>query len=155
MFALRSLARALAACLPRQDHVYSTTDESFHFHNKFFDEMRCKQDSTENLRSSRNTQLGIPWTNADSRGWVFLEQTRILSGYQFTTHFIDVFVVETKRLVSSFVNVILTLQTCAQRSSRASESKLWALGNYFSERICYMFPISKCTGDWDPGVCSF
>ena len=43
-----SPARALAACLPRQDHVYSTTAESFRFHNKNFDEMRCKLDSTEN-----------------------------------------------------------------------------------------------------------
>jgi len=49
-FAFRSLARALAAGLPRQDHVYSTTDESFRFHNKKFDEMRGKPDSTENLR---------------------------------------------------------------------------------------------------------
>jgi len=42
--------RALAACLPRQDHVYSTTDESesFRFHNEKFDEMRCELDSTEN-----------------------------------------------------------------------------------------------------------
>jgi len=29
-------------------------------------------------------------------GWVFLERTRILIGIQFTTHFIDFFVVETK-----------------------------------------------------------
>ena len=34
---------------------------------------------------------------------VFLERTRILSGIQFTTYFIDLFVVETKRFVSSFV----------------------------------------------------
>jgi len=31
--------------------VYRTTDESFRFHNKEFDEMRCKLDSTENPRS--------------------------------------------------------------------------------------------------------
>ena len=49
--AFRNSARALAAGLPRQDHVYKTTDESFHFHNKNFDEMRCKLDSTENPRS--------------------------------------------------------------------------------------------------------
>ena len=41
-------------------------------------------------------------------GWVFLERTWILSGIQFTTHFIDFFVVETKRVVGSFVKVILT-----------------------------------------------
>jgi len=49
-------------------------------------------------------------------GWVFRERTRILSGIKFTTHFIDFFFVETKRFVSSFVNVILTRQTCGQRS---------------------------------------
>jgi len=80
-------------------------------------------------------------------GWVFLERTRILSGIQFTTHFIDFFVVQTKRFVGSFVNSILTGQTCGQRSSRAAESKSRGLGNYFSERICCMFLMSKCRGD--------
>jgi len=46
---LSSPVPALAAGLPRQDHVHSTTDESFRFHNKNFDEMRCKLDSTENF----------------------------------------------------------------------------------------------------------
>ena len=87
-------------------------------------------------------------------GWVFLERTRILSGIQFTMHFIEFFVVETKRFVGSFVNVILTRQTCGQRSSRAVESKRWALGNHFPKWICYMFLMSKCRGDWDPGLCT-
>jgi len=65
-------------------------------------------------------------------GWIFLEQTRILSVIQLTTHFIEFFVAETKRFVGSFVNMILTQQTCGQRSSRAAESKRRALGNYFS-----------------------
>jgi len=88
-------------------------------------------------------------------GWVFLERTRILSGIHFTTHFIDLFVAQTKRFVGSFVNVILTRQTCDQRSCRAAESKRWALGNYFPERICNMFLMSKCRGDWDLGLCTF
>jgi len=50
--------------------------------------------------------------------------------------------------------VILTRQTCGQRSSGAAESKRRALGNYFSERICYMFLISKCRGDWGLGLCT-
>jgi len=87
-------------------------------------------------------------------GWVFLERTRILSGIQFTTHFIEFFVVETKRFVSNFINVILTQQTCGQRWIRAAESKRQALGNYFSERICYMFLISKCRRDQDLGLCT-
>jgi len=78
----------------------------------------------------------------------------ILSGIQFKTYFIKFFLVETKRFVSSFVNVILTWQTCSQRSKRAAESKRRALGNDFSERICYMFPRSKCRGDWDLGLCT-
>ena len=61
---------------------------------------------------------------------------------------------ETKRFVGSFVDVILTRQTCGQRSSRAAEGKRRALGNYFSERICYMCLISKCRGDWDLGLCT-
>ena len=82
--------------------------------------------------------LGISRTNF---------RTRILSGIQFTTHFIDFLVVKTKRFVSFFVNVILTRQTCSQRSSTAAESKRQVLGNYFSERICYVFLMSKCRRD--------
>jgi len=86
---------------------------------------------------SRNTQphlevgLGIP------------RRTQILSGTQFTTHFIELFVVEMKRFVGSTVNVI----SCGQRSSKAAECKHRALGNYLSERICYMILISKCRRD--------
>ena len=40
----------MAPGLPRQDHIYKTTDESFRLHNNI-DEMRCKLDSTENPRS--------------------------------------------------------------------------------------------------------
>ena len=87
-------------------------------------------------------------------GWVFLERTRILSGIQFTTYFIEIFVLETKRFVGSFVHVILTRLTCGQRSSRATESKRWALGIYVSERICYVFPISKCREDRDLSLCT-
>ena len=44
-------ARALAAGLPCQDHVYITTDESLRVHNHTFNEMPCKVDSNENPRS--------------------------------------------------------------------------------------------------------
>jgi len=47
-FASRRHARALAAGLLHQDHVYMTIDESFCFHINEFDEMLCKMDSTEN-----------------------------------------------------------------------------------------------------------
>ena len=64
-------------------------------------------------------------------GLSILERTWILSGIQFTTHFIEFFVVEAKQFVSRFVHVILARQTCGQRSSKAAESKRRALGNYF------------------------
>ena len=35
----------------RSAHIPPTTDESFRFHNRKIDEMNCKLDSTENLRS--------------------------------------------------------------------------------------------------------
>jgi len=53
-FASRNCARALAACLPRQDQVYITTD-GFSFAPEF-DEMPCELESTENQRSFENTQ---------------------------------------------------------------------------------------------------
>jgi len=65
--------------------------------------------------------LGISRTNADSR-W-----NPVYNAFH------RFFVVETKRFVGSFVNVILTRQTCNQRWSRAAESKRQALENYFSE----------------------
>jgi len=88
-------------------------------------------------------------------GWVFLERTRIFRGIQFTTHFIDFFVVDTKRFVGSTVNMILTRQTCGQLSSMSAGSKRQALENDFCEQICYMFLITKYEGDWDLGRCTF
>jgi len=56
---------------------------------------------------------------------------------------LQIMVVETKQFVGSNVNVILTRQTCGQHSSRAAASKRRALENYFYDRICCMFWISK------------
>jgi len=50
-------------------------------------------------------------------------------------------------------NVILTRQTCGQRSGMAAGSKRRALAFYFFVLICYMFFISKCRREWDPGLC--
>jgi len=71
------------------------------------------------------------WKFSIRWGWVFLERTRILKGIHFTTYFIEIFVVETKQFVGSFVHVILTRQTCGQRSSRAAESKRRLRGKLF------------------------
>jgi len=62
--------------------------------------------------------------------------------------------VETKRFVGSTVNVMLTWQTCSQRSSRAAGSKRRALAFYVSIRIWYMFWESNCKGESDLGLCT-
>ena len=54
-----SLERWPYVCRARQDHVFKTSDESFRFHNKNFDEMRCKLDSTENPRSFEKYQSNL------------------------------------------------------------------------------------------------
>jgi len=47
--------------------------------------------------------------------------------------FLRIVVVETKRFVSSNVDVILTRQTCGQRSSMSAGSKRWAKIIFTSE----------------------
>ena len=70
------------------------------------------------------------WANArETWTWMPLETL------QFARHFIVIFV-ETKRVVGSNINVILTQQTCRQRSSMVAGSKRQALKHYFSILIC-------------------
>jgi len=76
--------------------------------------------------------VGLRW------GCVFLEQTQIVSGIQFTTHCIEFLVVESNRFVGSFENVILTRQTCGQRSSRSAESKRRALKKKFRTNLLHV-----------------
>jgi len=96
----------------------------------------------KNTRPYRKVGFSISRTNAD------YQRNPVYNAFH------RFFFVETKQFVGSFVNLILTRQTCGQRSSRAAENKRQALGNYFSERICYMFLISKCREDWDLGLCT-
>jgi len=49
--------------------------------------------------------------------------------------------------------VILTRQTCSQRSVMAAGGKRQALAFNFSVRIYYMFLVSKCRGQSDLGLC--
>jgi len=49
--ASRSHARALAAGLPRQDHVWITTEQLVRFHKIEFDEMLCKLDFAKYARA--------------------------------------------------------------------------------------------------------
>jgi len=135
--------------------------------------MRCKLDSTENLLSFEEYPTppwgGVGYSSNERRFSVESSLQCISSqggvGYSSNERRFSVesslqrissifFVVETKWFFGSTVNVILTRQTSGQRSSRAVESKRRALGNYFFERICYMFRISKCRGDWDVGLCT-
>ena len=55
--------------------------------------------------------------------WVWFERTRVFSGIQFTKHFIEFVFVETNEVIRSNSNVILTQQTCGQRSRRVAGSK--------------------------------
>jgi len=73
-------------------------------------------------------------------------------GYKASHQFI---VVETKQFVGSNLNVILTRQTCGQRSSRAAAGQRQALETYFYGQIYYKFFISKCRGDQDLGLYTF
>ena len=147
-FASRNPARALAAALPRQDHVSITTDHFVHFHKDEFDEMLCKPDSNEYARSFRTKPKPTL-----RQGWVSSKRTCVFSGIQFTRQFIEFVVVETKQIVSSDLNVILTRQTCGQRSGMAAASKRRALAFCFPVRICYMFLMSKCKEESDLGLC--
>ena len=85
---------------------------------------------------------------------MILRRTRILSGIQFTRHFIGFVVVEKQRLVGSNANVILTRETCGQCSSSIAGGKRRALASYFFIRISYMFRMRKCKGKSDLGLCS-
>ena len=56
MFASRNPARVLAAGLPRQGHVWITTDQFIRLHKDVFDEMLCKLDSSEYARLFKQNQ---------------------------------------------------------------------------------------------------
>jgi len=94
-----------------------------------------------------------PWGDL-RQGWVWFEPNFIFRvEFQFTKRLIIFVCVETNQMVGSNPNVILTQQTCGQRSNRAAESKRRALALYFSMRICCRFVMSKHRGDWDGGLC--
>jgi len=61
--------------------------------------------------------------------------------------------VETKQIVSSNSNVILTQQACGQCSGMSAASKRRALAFHISVRLCCMFLISKCRGKSDLCLC--
>ena len=99
------------------------------------------------------------WVSQDALRWglVFLKRTRILSGFQFTTHFIDFVGVETKRFDGSTENVILTRDAanlrpaleygCRRQTPSARKSF------YFSIRIWYISSESKFRGESKVGLC--
>jgi len=68
-------ARALAAGLPRIDHVWTTTDQVVRFYKNKFDEMRFKLDFTENPRSFERYPA-LPWVFTEiRRTWQFYQQS--------------------------------------------------------------------------------
>jgi len=81
------------------------------------------------------------------------QQTCVFSGIQLKQHFIEFVFVETNEVVRSNSDMILTRQTCGQRSSRVAGSKCQALEFYFPIRIWYLFLISMCTAESDLGLC--
>ena len=91
---------------------------------------------------------------ADFRqGWVLFERTCVITGIQFTKHFIEFVLVETNQFCGSNSNLILTRQTCSHRLGRVVGSKRWSLAVYFSVRIWYVFLISKYREELDLGPC--
>jgi len=68
--------------------------------------------------------------------WLGISQrTRILSGIQFTTHVIEIFVVETKRFAGSIVNVILTRRSSGEINVfRPQEKPEFVIAQRFSFR---------------------
>ena len=56
MFASRNPARAMAEGLPRQDHVWITTNQFDRFHKVEFDDTLCNLDFTEFARLFDKTQ---------------------------------------------------------------------------------------------------
>jgi len=114
-FARKNNFLALGVCLPQPCSSAG----------RMFAASRSRVHNYRRIVSFAQQKFRLRW------GWVFLERTRILSGIQFTTHLIEILIVQTKRFVGGFVHVILTRQTCSQRSSRAAESKRRALENSF------------------------
>jgi len=80
-------------------------------------------------------------------------QTCVFSGIHFKKYFIEFVCVQTNEVVRSNSKVILTRQTCSQRSSRVAGSKRRALALYFPIRIGYVFLVSECRGESDLCMC--
>ena len=87
------------------------------------------------------------------QGWVFSKRTCVFSGIQFTRHFIEFVVVETKHIVSSNKRD-LEAANLRQLSGMAAGGKRRAIAFHVSVRIFYVFLVSKCRGESDLGLCT-
>jgi len=60
--------------------------------------------------------------------------------------------------LSALLSLVISMTGRSERSARALRNGLdvvrEAIGNHFCVRICCMFSISKCRGDWDVGLCT-
>jgi len=92
--------------------------------------------------SNIKVRLGISRTNADSQ-WNPVYNT-----------FHRIFCCGNEMIRRYFCKRHLDAANLRQALGRAAESKGRALGNHFSERICYMFLMSKCRGDRDLSLCT-
>jgi len=90
--------------------------------------------------------------NIQHQGWVLFERNMRIQWNPAHKAFHRIRV-ETNEVVPSNSNVILTRQTCSQRSSRVAGSKHRAIAFYFSVRISCMLLKSICRGQSDLGVC--
>jgi len=115
----------------------------------------CAKDIRRTCRfvSSSSSSSSLLSPPSHRQGWVFSKRTCVLSGIQFTTHCIEFVVMQTKRIVRSNSNVILTRQTSGQSSGMAAGGKRRAIAFYFSVQIFSVFLMSKCRGELDPGLC--
>ena len=93
--------------------------------------------------------------SVDCWGWVFLGTNADSQWIPVLQRISLKFLWWKQNDLSVVLYVILTRQTCGQRSSKTPEIKHLALGNYFFERICCMFLISKCRDHWDLGLHNF
>jgi len=61
--------------------------------------------------------------------------------------------------LSALLSLVISMTGRSERSARAlrdgTDVVREAIGNWFCVRICYMFLISDCRGDWDLGLCTF
>ena len=127
-----------------------------------------------NLVIYRNDWLSIKFCENDSFRKLFLFLKKIFQYLSGISQDISVSRFDSRRSLSSangrrstlpmlFVSFIQPCDHHDRKIRMIRKSAAWwrglgvvreAIGNYFCVRICYMFPVSKCRGDWDLVLCT-